>query len=203
MRKTLKLIAAATLLGSTAMAPLAMAQDATTKAPAADTSAPAVQTPDAGATDGSMSKDSMSTDANSAVKPMAKNDAATSGTYLTEQSETQVSANEFIGSSVYNGKDESIGDINDLIITKDGQVAAAVIGVGGFLGMGEKNVALPLDKITISHEDGGDDVKLTTTETADALKSAPEFKTLDQQQAQKDTTAQQPDATTTSSTTGN
>ena len=181
MRNALKIITAAAMLGSTAMAPLAMAQDANTTAPAA----PAVTTPEATTTD-------------SAAKPMT-----TAGTYLTEQSADQVSANQFIGASVYNDKDESIGDINDLIITKEGQVAAAVIGVGGFLGMGEKNVAIPLDKITIAHKDEGDDVKLTTTETADALKSAPEFKTLEQQASNKDAmTTTSPDATTTSSTTG-
>ncbi len=49
---------------------------------------------------------------------------------------------------------------------------AAIVGVGGFLGMGEKNVAVPMEKITVTREGDGDDLKLTTVETADSLKAA-------------------------------
>ena len=132
---------------------------------------------------------------------------AQAGGYLTEQSADQISAKTYIGQSVYNGQNESIGSINDLVLLKQGGVVAAVVGVGGFLGMGQKNVAVPFDKITATQnvEDGS--VKLTTTETADALKAAPEFKTLAMQASEK--AAQTPataavpgtDSTTTSSTT--
>ncbi|ACM25634.1 conserved hypothetical protein [Rhizobium rhizogenes K84] len=130
---------------------------------------------------------------------------AQAGGYLTEQSADQISAKTYIGQSVYNGQNESIGSINDLVLLKQGGVVAAVVGVGGFLGMGQKNVAVPFDKITATQnvEDGS--VKLTTTETADALKAAPEFKTLAAQASEK--AARMPaavpgtDSTTTSSTT--
>ncbi|MQB44004.1 PRC-barrel domain-containing protein [Rhizobium sp. ICMP 5592] len=130
---------------------------------------------------------------------------AQAGGYLTEQSADQISAKTYIGQSVYNGQNESIGSINDLVLLKQGGVVAAVVGVGGFLGMGQKNVAVPFDKITATQnvEDGS--VKLTTTETADALKTAPEFKTLAAQASEK--AARMPaavpgtDSTTTSSTT--
>ncbi|HEX8048313.1 PRC-barrel domain-containing protein [Rhizobium sp.] len=130
---------------------------------------------------------------------------ARAGGYLTEQSADQISARTYIGQSVYNGQNESIGSINDLVLLKQGGVVAAVVGVGGFLGMGQKNVAVPFDKITATQnvEDGS--VKLTTTETADALKTAPEFKTLAAQASEK--AARMPaavpgtDSTTTSSTT--
>ena len=102
------------------------------------------------------------------------------GAYLTVQGENQISANQFIGETVYNSANESIGDINDLIIDKQGGVAAAVIGVGGFLGMGEKWVAVPFDSISVSQNNDGDDVKLVTTETAETLRAAPEFKTLEE-----------------------
>ncbi len=62
---------------------------------------------------------------------------------------------------------------------------AAVIGVGGFLGIGEKNVAVPMDKITVAQNPQDGSMKLTTTETADSLKAAPEFKTLQMQAAEK------------------
>ena len=52
-----------------------------------------------------------------------------------------------VGLSVYNNKDENIGAINDLLMDKGGNIKAAVVGVGGFLGMGEHLVAIPFEKI--------------------------------------------------------
>jgi sporulation protein YlmC with PRC-barrel domain len=134
---------------------------------------------------------------------------ARAGGYLTEQSADQISAKTYIGQSVYNGQNESIGSINDLILLKQGGVVAAVVGVGGFLGMGQKNVAVPFDKITATQNAEDGSIKLTTTETADTLKTAPEFKTLAVQASEKAAQAGAPatatvpgtDSTTTSSTT--
>lgn len=125
---------------------------------------------------------------------------AAGGDYLTAQSDEQISANTYIGQSVYNSGDESIGKISDLIMAKTGGVDAAIIGVGGFLGIGEKWVAVPFDKIAITQVPDSDDVKLTTTETAESLQAAPEFKTKSQQVAERQ--ANTPvDTSTTSSTT--
>src|SRR5215475_8232 len=55
-----------------------------------------------------------------------------------------------VGLSVYNSKDENIGAISDLLMDKSGNIRAAVIGVGGFLGMGEHLVAVSFDKIRFS-----------------------------------------------------
>jgi sporulation protein YlmC with PRC-barrel domain len=52
-----------------------------------------------------------------------------------------------VGLSVYNSKDENIGAISDLLMDKSGNIKAVVVGVGGFLGMGEHLVAIPFDKI--------------------------------------------------------
>src|SRR5829696_4442119 len=46
------------------------------------------------------------------------------------------------GLTVYNNNDERVGDINELIIGKDGKIESVVLGVGGFLGMGEHDVAV-------------------------------------------------------------
>jgi hypothetical protein len=51
---------------------------------------------------------------------------------------------------IYNSSNENIGDVNDLIVDKKGNIDAVVVGVGGFLGIGEKNVALPYGAITWS-----------------------------------------------------
>src|ERR1700721_323024 len=52
-----------------------------------------------------------------------------------------------VGLSVYNDNNESRGSINDLLMDKNGNIKAVVLGVGGFLGVGEHLVAVPLDKI--------------------------------------------------------
>lgn len=52
-----------------------------------------------------------------------------------------------VGLNVYNSNDEKIGDINELITVASGRVDYVVIGVGGFLGMGERNVGLPWNQI--------------------------------------------------------
>jgi len=61
-------------------------------------------------------------------------------------------ASKVVGLSVYNESNEKIGSINDLLMDKSGNVKAAVIGVGGFLGMGAHLVAVSFDKIKFSDE---------------------------------------------------
>jgi len=51
------------------------------------------------------------------------------------------------GLTVYNNNDERVGDINELIIGKDGKIECVVLGVGGFLGMGEHDVAVPFGQV--------------------------------------------------------
>ena len=61
-------------------------------------------------------------------------------------------ASKVVGLNVYNSKDENIGAINDLLMDKSGNIKAVVIGVGGFLGMGEHLVAIPFEKIKFVEE---------------------------------------------------
>jgi sporulation protein YlmC with PRC-barrel domain len=180
-RKLLTTVAAGALF-ATAFAPMAFAQSATqpaSPAPAmqADPAAPAApKVPDATKPVG---------DAAQAPAPAASTSTADAGSYMTQQGADEISANSYIGQSVYNGNNESIGSINDLIMKKDGGIVAAVVGVGGFLGIGEKNVAVPVEKITVAQNTQDGTVKLTTAETAESLKAAPEFKTLQMQSAEK------------------
>jgi sporulation protein YlmC with PRC-barrel domain len=59
-------------------------------------------------------------------------------------------ASKVVGLNVYNEKNENVGSINDLLMEKNGSIKAAVISVGGFLGMGARLVAVPFDKIKFS-----------------------------------------------------
>jgi sporulation protein YlmC with PRC-barrel domain len=61
-------------------------------------------------------------------------------------------ASKLVGLNVYNENNESLGSINDLLTDKSGNIKAVVIGVGGFLGVGEHLVAVPLDKIKFVNE---------------------------------------------------
>lgn len=61
-------------------------------------------------------------------------------------------ASKLIGVDVYNNQNEKIGEIDELIMTSNGQIAGAVIGVGGFLGMGERNVMVPLSQLRFVNE---------------------------------------------------
>jgi sporulation protein YlmC with PRC-barrel domain len=61
-------------------------------------------------------------------------------------------ASKVVGLSVYNDNNQSIGSISDLLTDKSGNIKAAVIGVGGFLGVGEHLVAIPFEKIKFVNE---------------------------------------------------
>lgn len=83
-----------------------------------------------------------------------------------------------IGSSVFTPAGENIGDINDLIFDNNGTIQAAVVGIGGFLGMGEKDVAVPLSRISAVRDDTNA-IKLTIQASREELDQAPAFdKTL-------------------------
>jgi len=61
-------------------------------------------------------------------------------------------ASKVVGISVYNDNKEKLGSINDFLIDKSGNIKAVVLGIGGFLGMGEHLVAFPLDKVKFVNE---------------------------------------------------
>ena len=76
--------------------------------------------------------------------------AATTTTTTTASGEWR--ASKMAGLKIYNDANESIGSINDLLMDKSGAIKIAVIGVGGFLGMGEHLVAVPYDKLKFVNE---------------------------------------------------
>jgi hypothetical protein len=76
--------------------------------------------------------------------------------------------------NVYDPSDNKIGDITDVLVQKDGKIPAVIIGVGGFLGMGEKDVAVSFDAVKQTTKK--DKIYLVLNTTKDALKSAPGFR---------------------------
>jgi sporulation protein YlmC with PRC-barrel domain len=69
------------------------------------------------------------------------------GQFITKMEANHVMASDLIGTRVVGANNESIGDINDVIMDRNGQIMAAVVGVGGFLGIGEKDVAVPFNAL--------------------------------------------------------
>lgn len=94
--------------------------------------------------------------------------------FMKQQSSSEVSADDLMGSTVYDSQDQKIGEVNDLIMDDQGKIQAAVIGVGGFLGMGEKDVAVKFDELQSRTEDDGD-IRVMLNATKEQLKSAPTY----------------------------
>jgi sporulation protein YlmC with PRC-barrel domain len=75
---------------------------------------------------------------------------------------------------VYSPNNSKIGTISDVLVGQDGQVNALIIGVGGFLGAGEKDVAVNFSSVKETMKDNKSYLTIDTTK--DALKAAPGFK---------------------------
>ena len=111
--------------------------------------------------------------------------APVAGQIVAQDADTILASRDFIGQTVYAPDKAKIGSISDLILSKDGKsVQGFVIGVGGFLGIGERNVALNMDKLKMSHNADGS-VLLTMDMTKDELSNAPAFKSKRDQDAEK------------------
>jgi putative membrane protein len=82
--------------------------------------------------------------------------------YLKRQSPTDWTSEALVGRTVENGNGDNLGEINNVIINEKGNVVAAVIGVGGFLGIGEKNVAVPFDALEFRTVDPAEQRKADT-----------------------------------------
>jgi len=113
------------------------------------------------------------------------------GSYQAQQGD--LGASEFIGHRVYSTQQDvssndmvkagaekdwdDIGEINEVILGQDGNVKAVVLGVGGFLGIGEKNVAVPMSDVKmVRNGDGANDYYLVVNATKEALNAAPSYK---------------------------
>jgi sporulation protein YlmC with PRC-barrel domain len=82
--------------------------------------------------------------------PAATNASNDAGTKLMLKGQWR--ASKLMGLNVYNDSNEKLGDINELILDKNGKVNAVVVGVGGFLGMGEHDIAVSMDKLKFVEE---------------------------------------------------
>jgi sporulation protein YlmC with PRC-barrel domain len=107
--------------------------------------------------------------------------AATSGPAFTAQ-DNAVFANvpsnaapisTYYDEDVYDNQENKIGEVNDILLDADGKIAAVIVGVGGFLGVGEKDVAVPFNALKVTEKDN--DRYLVMNTTKEALESAPGY----------------------------
>ena len=84
--------------------------------------------------------------------PVLAEAAPNNGQFLTQEKAGQWRASKLKGLNVYNNNNEKIGDIDELLVDSTGKIQAVVIGVGGFLGMGEHEVAVPFDQVKFTSE---------------------------------------------------
>jgi sporulation protein YlmC with PRC-barrel domain len=82
--------------------------------------------------------------------------AAQTGKFITQEKADQWRASKLVGVNVYNQNNDKIGDIREVIVDKAGKADAVVIGVGGFLGIGQKDVAVSFSDLKWSDQPVGD-----------------------------------------------
>ncbi len=123
-----------------------------------------------------------------AQQPAPATAPAPSATTAPTPATGQWRASKLMGVDVYNTQNEKLGEINELIIDSSGRLAGAVIGIGGFLGMGEHDVMVTMDRLRFSNDAGrtttgaGSDNKQWYPDRAvldankDQLQAMPQFK---------------------------
>jgi hypothetical protein len=103
--------------------------------------------------------------------------------FVTAQDPQQAMANDMIGAQLLGADDAAIGSVSDLVLDQENKIVAAVVGVGGFLGLGQTEVAIAIDQIDeISSETG--QVVFRVDATKEVLEEAPEFRTVADQEAE-------------------
>ena len=120
-----------------------------------------------------------------AAEPATPPKAPVAGQILVQEANTILAKQDLIGQTVYASDKAKIGSISDLILTKDGKtVEGFLIGVGGFLGVGEKTVALKIDRLKVTTGPDGT-MQLAMDVTKEELTNAPTFKSKRDQDAEK------------------
>jgi hypothetical protein len=114
-----------------------------------------------------------------ATNPTATTSITAPSSFLNQQTANEWRSSDLVGTKVVGAGNENIGEIEDVLIDNGGMVKAVVIGVGGFLGVGEKDVAVPFSALQVSRKVGSEDIeRVTVSYTKDQLNQAPSFKYL-------------------------
>jgi sporulation protein YlmC with PRC-barrel domain len=111
--------------------------------------------------------------------------AAGSG-FIEEQDATELRSNQIVGATVLGTSEEELGEIDELVLDRDGKVTGAVLSVGGFLGVGSKKVAVPWESLEMRNGR-----TLVANLTREELEGAPVFRTQEDIEAERERAARQ------------
>ena len=140
----------------------AAAENAATDAATADaTTAPATDTAVAPADNTAMATDP-------AMVPVDR-------TGMTDLDESALTADELIGTRVVGPDDQQIAEVGDLVLTEDGKIDAVLVDFGGFLGIGEKRVAVAFENLEFATDANGNRYVFLNTITREQLEAAPAY----------------------------
>jgi sporulation protein YlmC with PRC-barrel domain len=109
-----------------------------------------------------------------AALAVATTTAFAAGEVMTSVPSQSVTVTDWYKQSVYDTQNNKIGDVKDVLVDSDGRINALILSVGGFLGAGEKDVAVKFDAVKKTEKDNS--VRLTMNANKDDLKSAPGLK---------------------------
>ena len=138
---------------------------------------------------GALAQNTTNPSTNPAVTPPAATAPATTGAVSTTKTTTSTTTeaiqftstatdsempfSKLKGTNVRNAAGEKLGDINDVLIDMSGKPSVIIVGVGGFLGLGEKDVGVPFQSMQFTRDNNTEVARLDVTK--DALKAAPTF----------------------------
>lgn len=89
------------------------------------------------------------------------------------QTQDELRTSKIVGAKVYNDANDNIGSVEDIVLKADGSMDEVVLSVGGFIGIGDKYVAVPYSDLKISRD--GNSLKVMTKATKDSLKALPDY----------------------------
>jgi hypothetical protein len=102
--------------------------------------------------------------------------------FIETQQDEEMLASDLVGTEIRNAENETLGEISDVLLAPDGRLKAVVVGVGGFLGIAERDVALPWEALEASRDDD-QDLTLRLEVSRAQLEQAPEFETVAERRA--------------------
>jgi sporulation protein YlmC with PRC-barrel domain len=113
--------------------------------------------------------------AQSPTPPVAPRMAAPAARVLTNVPADRLTVTHWYKQNVYDPSDSKIGEIMDVLVDREGKIDVLIVGVGGFVGLGEKDVAVPFNAVQFQKKDDNTWYPVMNT-TKDALKAAPGYK---------------------------
>ena len=154
----------------------ALAQTSTTPNAASPSTStpPAASTPSTPPAASTAPSTSPSASSSTTTSPTASTNTS-AGKFVTQQTADQFLASKFKGTDVIGTDDKKIGDVSDVLFDKNQKVLAYIVGVGGFLGIGQKDVALDPTAFQMVPGKDASDYKLRLSMSKDELKAAPTF----------------------------